>query len=55
VIHDNRADRRTRAGHWQNDFGQRLFGYGEEELIGRSVLDLIVPDTEEAWAATLSR
>jgi len=31
-----------------NDFGQRLFGYGEEELIGRSVLDLIVPDTEEA-------
>ena len=29
-----------------NDFGQRLFGYAEEELIGRSVLELIVPDTE---------
>ena len=33
---------------FMNDFGQRLFGYGEEELIGRSVLELIVPDTEEA-------
>jgi len=32
---------------FMNDFGQRLFGYSEEELIGRSVLDLIVPDTEE--------
>jgi diguanylate cyclase (GGDEF)-like protein/PAS domain S-box-containing protein len=33
---------------FMNDFGQRLFGYAEEELIGRSVLDLIVPDTEES-------
>ena len=32
---------------FMNDFGQRLFGYSEEELVGRSVLDLIVPDTEE--------
>ncbi len=31
---------------FMNDFGQRLFGYTEEELVGRSVLDLIVPDTE---------
>ena len=31
---------------FMNDFGQRLFGYTEEELIGRSVLELIVPDTE---------
>jgi two-component system, cell cycle response regulator len=31
---------------FMNDFGQRLFGYTEEELIGRSVLDLIVPDRE---------
>jgi diguanylate cyclase (GGDEF)-like protein/PAS domain S-box-containing protein len=31
---------------FMNDFGQRLFGYAEEELIGRPVLDLIVPDTE---------
>ena len=29
---------------FMNDFGQRLFGYAEEELIGRSVLELIVPD-----------
>jgi two-component system, cell cycle response regulator len=33
---------------FMNDFGQRLFGYTEEELIGRSVLELIVPDTEES-------
>jgi two-component system, cell cycle response regulator len=31
---------------FMNDFGQRLFGYSDEELIGRSVLELIVPDTE---------
>jgi diguanylate cyclase (GGDEF)-like protein/PAS domain S-box-containing protein len=31
---------------FMNDFGQRLFGYTEEELLGRSVLELIVPDTE---------
>jgi len=31
---------------FMNDFGQRLFGYAEEELIGRSVLELIVPGTE---------
>jgi two-component system, cell cycle response regulator len=37
-------------GHilFMNDFGQRLFGYTEEELVGRSVLELIVPDTEES-------
>jgi len=33
---------------FMNDFGQRLFGYTEEELIGRSVLELIVPDREES-------
>jgi diguanylate cyclase (GGDEF)-like protein/PAS domain S-box-containing protein len=33
---------------FMNDFGQRLFGYSEEELLGRSVLDLIVPDTESS-------
>src|SRR4029453_3777412 len=33
---------------FMNDFGQRLFGYTEEELVGRSVLELIVPDTEES-------
>jgi len=31
-----------------NDFGQRLFGYGIDELLGRSVLGLIVPDTESS-------
>jgi diguanylate cyclase (GGDEF)-like protein/PAS domain S-box-containing protein len=29
-----------------NDFGLRLFGYTHDEVVGRSVLDLIVPDTE---------
>ena len=29
-----------------NGFGQRLFGYTQEELLGRSVLELIVPDIE---------
>src|SRR5688572_13982053 len=33
---------------FMNDFGQRLFGYSDEELVGRSVLELIVPDTEES-------
>ena len=33
---------------FMNDFGQRLFGYTEEELIGRSVLELIVPEREES-------
>ena len=31
-----------------NDFGQRLFGYASEEVVGRSVLGLIVPDTESS-------
>jgi diguanylate cyclase (GGDEF)-like protein/PAS domain S-box-containing protein len=31
-----------------NDYGQRLFGYANEELVGRSVLGLIVPDTESS-------
>jgi diguanylate cyclase (GGDEF)-like protein/PAS domain S-box-containing protein len=29
-----------------NDFGLRLFGYKLDEVVGRSVLGLIVPDTE---------
>src|SRR5690349_6056868 len=29
-----------------NDFGLRLFGYGHDEVVGRSVLGLIVPPTE---------
>src|SRR5258707_14995103 len=33
---------------FMNDFGQRLFGYAWEDLDGRSVLDLIVPDTESS-------
>src|SRR5262245_51041855 len=33
---------------FMNDFGQRLFGYTEKELIGRPVLELIVPDREES-------
>src|SRR5499426_3480673 len=33
---------------FMNDYGQRLFGYTSEELVGRSVLDLIVPDTESS-------
>jgi two-component system, cell cycle response regulator len=33
---------------FMNDFGQRLFGYTEEQLVGRSVLELIVPDREES-------
>jgi diguanylate cyclase (GGDEF)-like protein/PAS domain S-box-containing protein len=31
-----------------NDFGQRVFGYTSDELVGRSVLGLIVPDTESS-------
>ena len=31
-----------------NDYGQRLFGYTSDEIVGRSVLDLIVPDTDSA-------
>jgi two-component system, cell cycle response regulator len=31
---------------FMNEFGQRLFGWPLEELVGRSVLDLIVPDIE---------
>jgi diguanylate cyclase (GGDEF)-like protein/PAS domain S-box-containing protein len=31
---------------FMNEFGQKLFGYAQEELAGRSVLELIVPDTE---------
>jgi len=33
---------------FMNEFGQRLFGYAEEELVGRSVLELIVPNTESS-------
>jgi diguanylate cyclase (GGDEF)-like protein/PAS domain S-box-containing protein len=33
---------------FMNEFGQRLFGYRHEELVGRSVLGLIVPDTESS-------
>src|SRR5499425_1069553 len=29
-----------------NEYGQRLFGYASDELVGHSVLGLIVPDTE---------
>jgi len=31
-----------------NDYGQRLFGYASDEVVGRSVLGLIVPDTESS-------
>jgi len=31
-----------------NEYGQRLFGYTSDELIGHSVLGLIVPDTESS-------
>jgi two-component system, cell cycle response regulator len=31
-----------------NEYGQRLFGYGLDEILGRSVLGLIVPDTESS-------
>lgn len=31
-----------------NDYGQRLFGFTNDELVGRSVLGLIVPDTESS-------
>jgi PAS domain S-box-containing protein len=30
-----------------NEFGQRFFGYSEEELVGRHVIGTIVPPTEE--------
>src|SRR5262245_11947879 len=33
---------------FMNEFGQRLFGYTQEELVGRSVLELIVPNTESS-------
>lgn len=29
-----------------NDYGQRFFGYTEDEILGRSVVGLIVPETE---------
>jgi two-component system, cell cycle response regulator len=31
-----------------NEYGQRLFGYTSDELVGHSVLGLIVPDTESS-------
>ncbi|HJQ83653.1 MAG TPA: sensor domain-containing diguanylate cyclase [Candidatus Binatia bacterium] len=31
-----------------NDYGQRLFGYTSDEIVGHSVLGLIVPDTESS-------
>ncbi len=31
-----------------NEYGQRLFGYTSDEIAGRSVLGLIVPDTESS-------
>jgi diguanylate cyclase (GGDEF)-like protein/PAS domain S-box-containing protein len=31
-----------------NDYGQRLFGYSNDEIVGCSVLGLIVPDTESS-------
>ena len=33
---------------FMNDYGQRLFGYTSDELVGRSVLGLIVPDAESS-------
>src|SRR5213080_1980766 len=33
---------------FMNDYGQRLFGYSNDDLVGRSVLGLIVPDTESS-------
>src|SRR5438093_9226192 len=33
---------------FMNDFGQRLFGYRQEEVAGRSVLELIVPGRESS-------
>ena len=33
---------------FMNEFGQRLFGYTQQELVGRSVLELIVPNTESS-------
>jgi diguanylate cyclase (GGDEF)-like protein/PAS domain S-box-containing protein len=33
---------------FMNDYGQHLFGYPLKELVGRSVLELIVPDREES-------
>src|SRR5262245_40684383 len=38
------------SGHviFLNDYGQRLFGYTSDEVVGRSVLGLIVPDTESS-------
>src|SRR4029453_15121049 len=39
---------------FMNDFGQRLFGYTQEELVGRSVLELIVPDRESSGRALVA-
>lgn len=38
----------TRDGHitFLNEFGQRFFGYSEEEIIGQHVVGTIVPETE---------
>ena len=33
-----------------NDFGLKLFGYTRDEVVGHSVLGLIVPDTETPYA-----
>jgi diguanylate cyclase (GGDEF)-like protein/PAS domain S-box-containing protein len=38
---------------FMNDFGQHLFGYTQKELVGRSVLELIVPDKEESTGRDL--
>ncbi len=38
----------TRQGHitFLNEFGQRFFGYKEDEILGRHVVGTIVPETE---------
>jgi diguanylate cyclase (GGDEF)-like protein/PAS domain S-box-containing protein len=38
---------------FMNDYGQHLFGYTARELVGRSVLELIVPDREESTGRDL--
>ena len=44
ILHWTRDGRIT----FMNEFGQRSFGYTEEEIVGRNVMDTIVPETESS-------
>ena len=40
---------------WMNDFAQQFFGFAEEELVGKSVMETIVPETEDVTGRDLNK